>query len=149
MQSTMTEPARLSPEEQNEIIRNVCSGLIAEAPEDWQELRYRLHSTVDVDSPQFQIVHADGRVEAVLSPRVVRRPLNELRDGMYLQGKGTWFTVRITVSRPGRYEVDYNYDDEPGFVPQVVPATFDADLKHYPRSQDNIPDWLRDMVAQA
>ncbi|MEY9211661.1 hypothetical protein [Thermobifida halotolerans] len=68
--------------------------------------------------------------------------IDKLRVGMYLEGKGTWFSMEYVITRPGNYNVHFNYDQDPE-ITFPTPQGYTQDLKYFPRDEEHIPDWLR------
>ncbi|TDQ53743.1 hypothetical protein EV190_103194 [Actinorugispora endophytica] len=100
-------------------------------------------STTD---PEF--IRENGTKERFSPPLEIFKKLKELRRGMYIPGKGTWFSARYVITRPGNYRVDYNYDEEPAFTIPPVAGSYKLDLQHFPRDDEHIPDWLRQKLQR-
>jgi hypothetical protein len=66
---------------------------------------------------------------------------------MYLEGKGTWFSMEYVITRPNRYNVHFNYDQDPE-ITFPTPQGFTQDLKYFPRDEQYIPDWLREKLRK-
>ncbi|WDZ88850.1 hypothetical protein [Nocardiopsis sp. HUAS JQ3] len=73
--------------------------------------------------------------------------LDDLRAGMYKDGKGTWFSMEYVITRPGRFKVRYNYDEDPHILFPTAWG-FTNDLKYFPRDEENIPDWLHEKLRE-
>lgn len=71
---------------------------------------------------------------------------SSLREGMYEMGS-SWFTAWLVLEPPGTHRIDY--DSEPTYVPPLTAAAYALDFRHYPRSAEHIPDWLRGKLAEA
>ncbi|WDZ88848.1 immunity protein YezG family protein [Nocardiopsis sp. HUAS JQ3] len=71
----------------------------------------------------------------------------DLRAGMYKEGKGTWFSLEYVITRPGRFKVRYNYDDDPNIAFPTAWG-FTNDLKYFPRDEEHIPDWLHEKLRE-
>ncbi|RFS85505.1 hypothetical protein D0T12_10765 [Actinomadura spongiicola] len=68
---------------------------------------------------------------------------------MYTQGKGTWFTAEYVIVRPGRYSVNFDYDNEPNFGFEIDPLTYANEMKYFPRDEEYIPTWLSQKINEA
>ncbi|MET8757344.1 hypothetical protein [Lentzea sp. NPDC004782] len=145
----MSEPGPLSPPEQEEVVQNVCAALVGEAPAGWQQIRFEFYSTVGIDSARFEITAEDGSEVKLAPPMSAMDPLGDLRTEMYEEGKGSWFTARIVINPPGSYSVEYDYDNEPAFKPPLQADVYALDFEHFPRSEENTPEWLRAKLAEA
>lgn len=141
---TVPRPRRgqLSPPAQQELLRQIGMRILADVPENWQRITYSIQSVVDHSSAEVVVEFPDGtsRRES-FSPEVFSLT-DELRAGMYQEGKGTWFSMRYVISRPGKFTVDFNYDEDPG-ITFPTSRGFTLDLRRFPRDEANIPGWLR------
>jgi hypothetical protein len=72
----------------------------------------------------------------------------ELRKEMYdlTPQKGAWFSCNIIVYPDGKFDTQFNYDDEPQFSYKPSKEKFIDDLKSFPREEPVIPQWLNDIV---
>ncbi|GAB09219.1 hypothetical protein GOARA_033_00200 [Gordonia araii NBRC 100433] len=96
-----------------------------------------------------QIAYADGRWERFAGDaNVFFGPLKRLREAMYQDGLGTWYSAVLRVGRSGAVDGQFNYDEEPKWAEPVAPGFYAADLARFPRDEENQPAWLRAMVAQ-
>lgn len=118
----MSARKAMTPAEQDKLLRGVSGKLSASAPAGWTKLRLVYAALVDFSAARFETMFTSGRVESRLPPRTAVGELRTLREGMHLEGRGTWYTVHLEVNRSGRYTVRYSYDDRP-----VEPRT---DLSH-------------------
>jgi DNA-binding beta-propeller fold protein YncE len=116
--------------------------LIRQTPGDWQEIRVH----VCANTVTFGItVKADVRLPR--GPRRLSPPIVELRQSMVDPQRGAWLMADVVVPRAGEATFSYDWMSKPDW-----PATggkfsdFDdvgylEDLKVFPRTADNIPDW--------
>lgn len=145
----MSNPTPLSPPEQEEVLREIGGALVAAVPDEWQELELIFYSTVGIDGASFVVTKPDGTKDTRTSPTPAMRKFGELRSAMYEEEKGSWFTARLIIRPPGRFEVDYDYDSEPEFVPPLTAGAYALDFDYFPRSAENTPEWLREKLAEA
>jgi hypothetical protein len=139
----MSDPTTLSPPEQEDVLREIATTLVANAPQGWQGLEFTFTSTVGIDGASFVATTSDGAKVVLPSPTSAMRKFGDLRTGMYQDGKGSWFTARLVIHPPGRFQADFDYDNEPGFVPPLTASAYALDFDHFPRSPEHTPDWLR------
>lgn len=100
---------------------------------------------------ELTVGRVTGEDKSLAAPLSARRKLMELRDVMYRDGLGTWFSMRLTImKRDGRVKMhaDYNYDGLPQWDTTPASGLYTTDLIKYPRDQDNMPDWLAERVAR-
>ncbi|WP_116246461.1 hypothetical protein [Nocardiopsis sp. FIRDI 009] len=137
----------LSPDEQREILVEVGLELVEQALEDWRELRLSYRTLLGYEGVEYRAVDPSGEVTPLRKPQGVHRALSRLREGMYTRGEGTWFGLEYVVTRPGRYRVDYSYDDEPAFGLDPGDVHYAVDALHFPRDAEHTPDWLRRRIG--
>jgi len=143
----MMEPP-VDPVEQEQVIREVGMALLGVAPVGWQEMEFSFRSTVVVDTATLWWIDPNGERFRLDPPNQAMDLLSTLRPRMYVKDRGSWFTARMKLRPPGRYEVEYDYDGEPEFTPPLSPDVFALDFRHFPRSEENTPEWLRQKVAE-
>jgi hypothetical protein len=148
------EPVLLGPDEQEALVRGVSGQLLDVAPESWQELRFTSYNTVSVDSCDFIGVTSDGQPHKLQYPSGVpsaaMQQMAKLREGMYQEGKGAWFTANLVIKRrPGSYSIEYDYDNQPDFFPPLTAHQYALDLDYFPRTPENTPDWLKRKIEGA
>ena len=77
------------------------------------------------------------------------KALKALREQLYQQGKGAWYTARVVITPDRRLSVDLDYDNEPQWRFDVVPGTYVEDLAMFPRDEATLPEWLKSKLRQA
>ncbi len=78
--------------------------------------------------------------------------LADLRELMYRPDIGTWFDMELSIESGGDYIVRFERDrppENPDNVPEFSDDIYAQDLKVYPRSAGNIPEWLAQKVYRA
>lgn len=138
---------RLSPPEQQQILTQIGTKLLVEVPEDWERVTYFIQSVIDHSSAEVVVEFPDGTSRRESLPAEVFSLTDELRAGMYQEGKGTWFSMRYVISRPGKFNVDFDYDEDPG-ITFPTSQGFTKDLRYFPREEANIPEWLREKLRE-
>ncbi|MCW2946798.1 MAG: hypothetical protein JWR24_3515 [Actinoallomurus sp.] len=68
--------------------------------------------------------------------------LKKLREGMYEQGAGTWFGVRLQVQGISHISLEFNYDSEPKWEVAPPESAYREELELYPRALEVTPYWL-------
>jgi len=134
----------MTPAEQDNLLRGVTGQLLASAPTaDWIKLRLVYAALVDFSAVRFETMSTRGHTEHRLPPRTILRELTTLREGMYLEGRGTWYTLHLEICHSGTYAVRYDYDGEPHFTQPRTDLSHALDHAHFPRTDEHVPDWLR------
>ena len=141
------ERGSMTPEKQQEILRTIGSGILSNAPEGWDRIIFSTKSTVDMGTSIAIAEFKDGSTERFGAGTMAIISLGKLRTGMYVEGKGTWFSLEYTITRPGNFTVNYNYDEDPGLT-FATDQAFTNDLKYFPRDPENIPGWLQERLRE-
>ena len=130
---------------QREALTTVARGMLAQLPQDAVRIVFSGNYLAGYSKYRMQAFDAAGTPQFLEPDETVSRGVKQLREVMYRDGQGTWFSTQISVDRAGRVETSFNYDDEPEWSFNLVPPAgeFQYDLKIYPRNEDAIPDWLR------
>lgn len=135
--------------EQVEMREVIGRSLLAVAPGGWQQIRLTFLCTVMVSSARLECTGEDGIVTQLDTPDVAIDMFDELRSSMYQPDKGCWFTAKYIIDNTGEYRVDFDYDNEPEFVPGITAGSYAADLEYFPRAEERIPAWLREKLQEA
>lgn len=135
----MGEPA--GPVEQYQVI---ARAIAQSAPTGWvrAHLTYRSVSTVGEPQTRFELPDGSSKV-VVVKGFDLRRAFAALRRLMYRPGTGTWFTAEFSLTREGRFSVDFDFDSEPQWGTPIGAAAYARDLADFPRAPEHTPDWLR------
>ncbi|WP_306366603.1 hypothetical protein [Nocardiopsis sp. CC223A] len=141
MQTHGFKKGDMPPGERREILKEVGSKILSTAPEGWNRIIYTSASVVDMGNSSAVVEYEDGSTKTFRADAMIGIYLDKLRAGMYVECKGTWFSLECVITRPGKFKVHYNYDDDPGLTFATAKA-FTNDLKYFPRDPENIPDWL-------
>ncbi|MFD3685022.1 immunity protein YezG family protein [Nocardiopsis sp. NPDC058631] len=132
---------------QKEILTQIGMRIFEGAPDGWTRLIYRIETVVEHGTSELVVEFEDGSSRRTATPAGITMMIDELRAGMYQEGKGTWFSMEYVITRPGKFAVNYNYDDDPGITFPTA-FGFTNDLKCFPRDEENIPDWLREKLVE-
>lgn len=133
----------MTPLEQEEAVCRIGNELLQSAPVDWVKLRLVYSGLVDCGTARLEAMFEDGSVQDWVPPQSALAQLQELRSGMYSEGKGTWYTACYEINRPDHYRIRYGFDEEPHFDVPPPDASYALDQWHFPRSADYVPDWLQ------
>ncbi|WDZ91585.1 immunity protein YezG family protein [Nocardiopsis sp. HUAS JQ3] len=139
----------ISPDEQNAILQKIGILILDEVGDDWEEIAVKYSALSTTSTTRTRIRSADGETRKGDIPIEASSLFNELRTGMHEDGKGTWYTAEYTITKPGRFSVDFDYDSEPEFAFEVDPRTYYEDVEYFPRSFENLPEWLREKLPEA
>lgn len=137
----------IPPARQQEILNKVGSKILATAPPDWNKIVYKSSSVVEMSNSSATVEYKNGETRTFRTDAMIGIYLDELRAGMYVKGKGTWFSLEYTITRPGRFKVHYNYDEDPGLT-FATPKAFTNDLEYFPRDPEYTPEWLKQKIRE-
>ena len=137
----------LGPEAQKEILTQIGMRIFEDAPKGWVRLAYRVRLVMEHGTSELIAEFEDGSSRREATPDDTIMMIDDLRAGMYQEGKGTWFSMEYVITRPGKFNVTYNYDDDPGITFPTA-LGFTNDLTYFPRDEEHIPDWLREKLAE-
>ncbi|MEU6580759.1 hypothetical protein [Nocardia sp. NPDC046763] len=144
----MAQEDSFGPLEQSAVLEKVGQALVGAVPAGWVQIRFEFRGTVQIDGARLESTAEDGSAVRHSVPKVAMREFDRLRAAMYEPGKGAWFTARFVIEQSGDYKIDFDYDAEPDFVPQLTAGAYALDLEHYPRDEEHTPAWLRDMLRE-
>lgn len=140
----MSDPrTTMDQAEQNRLTRQVGRALLTIAPQDWTEIRAEYRSAgrhIEVD---VFVSGPDRVAHPVRPPAEVVEGLGRLRHGMYQPGRGTWLSAVYQLEPPSSFNAEFEPDVEPRWRRLPPPIGFQDELRFFPRTDDHIPDWLR------
>ncbi|WP_232831899.1 antitoxin YezG family protein [Nocardiopsis sp. FIRDI 009] len=132
--------------QQQEILTQFGVKVLDRVPDGWSRITYFRESVIEHSTALLEVEYEDGSTSRE-SPVGLGLMLDDLRAGMYQEGKGTWFSMKYVITPPGKFNVDFNYDEDPGLT-FPTPMGYTVDLKYFPRDEEHIPDWLREKLQE-
>lgn len=140
---------KLDPIEQQEILKEIGGEILGEHPEKGERLVYERMEVAGYGSSILTAEYENGDSEQLDSLVSLLAMCDRLRYGMYQEGKGTWFSMKYVITRPSRYNVEFNYEDRPEYQFAPDSVLYAEDLKQFPRDPENIPEWLQEELRKA
>jgi hypothetical protein len=134
-------PTPLSPTDQDALVKQIGLALMRSAPDDWQQIRTEFRATGRYFELSAEVVSTDGAEQAWTASHEIATSFAKLRAGMYREGRGTWFNARYQIERPSSYNLEFDRVEPQWRTPPPPPAYRD-ELHLFPRTDDNVPDWL-------
>ncbi len=134
---------------QQEILTEIGREILGSVPDTWTEIVYSVYAIVSYREEEMLVRHGDGEPERTSIPAGVAPRISGLRAGMYQEGKGAWFSMRYTITRPGNFTTKFDYDNEPEFLFRPSEENYVQELHHFPRAEENVPEWLAAKVGGA
>lgn len=125
-----------------EIVSRIVALVVAAQEPGWDRIEIWNAEAAGFGSASVDVV-AGGETTWPDPPEEVIDLFEELKEAMYRPDTGTWLSVRISISADGSADVDYNYDEPPAWGMEVEPGLYGEELERFPRSPENIPDWMK------
>ncbi|MEU5851111.1 hypothetical protein [Saccharopolyspora shandongensis] len=135
--------------EPQQIIERIAESIAAAAPRGWSSVSVTVRASVLVQEFAVTVRTSDGGSPGMDTPAAVKADFAELRPLMYEPGRGTWFSATLTVTAPDQHSIDFNYDRDPQWWPDLPPVVFSSDLAEFPRDAAHIPPWLAEKLERA
>ncbi|MCU1683528.1 MAG: hypothetical protein JWQ81_4267 [Amycolatopsis sp.] len=138
----MAQPTtQLNATEQDTLVKQIGLALLRAAPRDWRRVTAEYRAVGRYHEMTGEIVTEDGTVQEWVATHDIATLFGRLRGGMYRDGRGTWFNARYQLDHPSSYNLEYNRD-EPQWNLVPPPQAYSDELRMYPRSEENVPDWV-------
>jgi hypothetical protein len=135
-----------------EALQAIGQTLLGLTPASSRGAHLRVHTAGDYAGFDFWTIEQDG-TESVLRTRPrgdFYDDLDDLRRATATPGGGAWYTADITVVRGGEVSARYDYDNQPDLHdPEPSSQTYVDDLREFPRTDENTPDWLQRHIRAA
>ncbi|WP_318305862.1 glycohydrolase toxin TNT-related protein [Amycolatopsis solani] len=132
---------QLNATEQDTLVKQIGLALLRAAPRDWRKVSAEYRAVGRYHELTGEIVTEDGTVHEWLATHDIATLFGRLRGGMYRDGRGTWFNARYQLDHPSSYNLEYNRD-EPVWNLAPPPQAYSDELRMFPRTEDNVPEWL-------
>jgi hypothetical protein len=116
-------------------------------PGDWSQLFLDFRSIGRYVEHPSSVLTVFGRSVTWTLPDEALPILLDLREGMYREGQGTWFSVKGHLAHPNVYSVEYNWHDEPRWTRRPPERFFAEELQTFPRTDEETPGWLRERAG--
>ncbi|MBF4636303.1 hypothetical protein ITJ38_17980 [Agreia pratensis] len=126
-----------------------AKALFSLIPPGFERIELKMNSLAPFTAATATIIRPDGAQDSLKDFKAARDAAKRLREAMYREGTGTWFSVLFVVTVEGKVDVAYNYDEEPEWRRPVEPVWYVQDLERFPRDPDNMPEWLKKRVLEA
>ncbi|PSL54658.1 uncharacterized protein DUF4237 [Saccharothrix carnea] len=146
--SHVSELKPLNPTEQDALVKQIGLTLMRAAPEEWRHVTAEYRATGRYFELAAEVRTADGALRAWSPPQEVAGLFSRLRAGMYRDGRGSWSNARYQLDHPSSYNLDFDRA-EPSWTTPPPPQAYLDEMRFFPRTDENVPDWLRRRIAQA
>jgi hypothetical protein len=137
---------QLNATEQDTLVKQIGLALLRAAPRDWRRVSAEYRAVGRYHELTGEIENSDGSTQEWVATHDIATLFGRLRAGMYRDGRGTWFNARYQLDHPSSYNLEYNRD-EPRWDLMPPPQAYADELRMFPRSEDNVPEWLMRRLA--
>ncbi|RSN13196.1 hypothetical protein DMC63_28020, partial [Streptomyces sp. WAC 05977] len=127
--------------EQDTLVKQIGLALLRAAPRDWRKVTAEYRAVGRYHEMTGEIITEDGTSHEWVATHDIATLFGRLRAGMYRDGRGTWFNARYQLDHPSSYNLEYNRD-EPQWRLAPPPQALSDELRMFPRSEENVPEWL-------
>ncbi|MEU3621586.1 hypothetical protein BS329_21895 [Amycolatopsis coloradensis] len=132
---------QLNATEQDTLVKQIGLALLRAAPRDWRKVTAEYRAVGRYHEMTGEIITEDGTTHEWVATHDIATLFGRLRAGMYRDGRGTWFNARYQLDHPSSYNLEYNRD-EPQWRLAPPPQALSDELRMFPRSEENVPEWL-------
>jgi len=139
-------PTQLSAPEQDTLVKQIGLALLRAAPRDWKRIVVHYRTVGRYHELDGEITLADGSVTEWVATHDIATLFARLRSGMYREQRGTWFNAHYTLEAPASYNLEYDRE-EPEWKLLPPPQAYADELRMFPRSEENVPEWLMRRLA--
>ncbi|GAA3538990.1 hypothetical protein GCM10022222_23220 [Amycolatopsis ultiminotia] len=138
----MAQPTtQLNATEQDTLVKQIGLALLRAAPRDWRKVTAEYRAVGRYHELTGEIRTEDGTTQEWVATHDIATLFGRLRAGMYRDGRGTWFNARYQLDHPSSYNLEYNRD-EPQWHLAPPPQAYSDELRMFPRTEENVPEWL-------
>lgn len=142
-----SQPEPLDPGEQEQLIQQIGRVIVGGLPPGWHEAGIEYRAIGSHSELIAQLVAPNGTAVPIAAPTEAEELFARLRDGMHEPDRGTWISALYQLQRPGSYSVDFNGDYEPVWRTTPPAEAFVEELRRYPRTNENVPEWLAERAG--
>lgn len=139
-------PTQLNATEQDTLVKQIGLSLLRAAPRDWRRVTVEYRAVGRYHELTGETVLSDGTTQEWVATHDIASLFGRLRSGMYREGRGTWFNARYQLDHPSSYNLEYDRE-EPTWDLAPPPQAYADELRMFPRSEENVPDWLMRRMA--
>ncbi|SFQ23776.1 Protein of unknown function [Amycolatopsis arida] len=137
----MAQATQLNATEQDTLVKQIGLALLRAAPRDWRRVVAEYRAVGRYHELTGEVTTQDGSVHEWVATHDIATLFGRLRAGMYREGRGTWFNARYQLDHPSSYNLEYDRE-EPNWDLVPPPQAYADELRMFPRSEENVPEWL-------
>jgi len=132
------------------IINEMARSMLAAISGDWDHATYTAVRFGGQGSGWFDIVNPDGS-SRLGRGRTVLDLSTDLKRVMFVEGRGSWFSMTLTLRNGGSVEAHFDYESRPEFDSNllgVTPYWVSREQRDFPRDKAHQPPWYAELLDQ-
>ncbi|MFD2421523.1 TNT domain-containing protein [Amycolatopsis pigmentata] len=143
-----TPTTQLNATEQDTLVKQIGLALLRAAPRDWRRVTAQYRAVGRYHELTGEVLTEDGTAQEWVATHDIAALFGRLRAGMYREGRGTWFNARYVLDHPSSYNLEYDRE-EPRWNLAPPAQAYSDELRMFPRSEENVPEWLMRRMSGA
>lgn len=137
-------------ETQQSLLNEIGNAMVCSSPDGWRTITLTVSAAGNMMTSALDVELSDGSHDTRAAiDGDGDDALDELREAMYEEGKGTWYNATFVVSEGGKLDASFDYDNPPysGLADDPTNAGSAArdlllyDHELFPRNKANLPAW--------
>jgi len=135
---------------QSEIITEMSRSMINSIIGDWDYATYTIALFGGQGSGRFSVVDSDGNAR-LGRDRATFNLADHLKRVMFVDGRGSWFTMTLTVRNGGVVDVAFDYEGKPDLESRVLGVTAYSTSREqlqFHRDREHQPDWYAALLDE-
>ena len=135
---------------QSEILTEMSRDLLEAISGDWDHATFRAIKFGGQGSARLEIVGAAGG-KRFGKFRTASSLASDLRRVMFVEGRGSWFSMTLTLRNGGSADADFDYETKPEFDSRVLGVNgyrVAQEQVDFPRDREHQPDWYAQLLEE-
>jgi len=135
---------------QSQILTEMAQDMIESITGEWDHATYTSIRLDLVGSGWFEIVTPDGNTRRGKAWKCSDLS-DELKRVMFVPGKGTWFSMVLTVRNGSSMEAEFDYETNPELKSRfmtISPGLVNGEQERFPRDLEHQPQWYRELLNE-
>ncbi|MFC6011384.1 DUF6881 domain-containing protein [Nocardia lasii] len=129
---------------QQTLLRNIADDLVSSAHGGWHRIDAEFALVGERAFLRVIFDSGEGDFPAPIIPARLPNSVRELKDVMYIPGRGSWLTMRCSVLADRSFESSFGYDERPE-VGEEIFRDLVKELELYPRTL--VPEWIAEELG--
>jgi len=128
---------------QSEILTEMSRDMLESITGEWDHATYTIQDLGGGKSGRFEVFDGEGNSRMGMD-RVTYDLGSDLKRVMFVAGRGSWITMRLTVHNGGQVGAEFDYDTRPEFRSKMLAVSgylVALEQRNYPRDRAHQPQW--------